>query len=268
MGSANGIQHYIVTSSLIGCADTQNDLWCMLNDYTFEIAVHSPPGTYVITHFGLCMLNDYTFKIAVNSHPGTHVLTHCGPATPYGWTLAQVMACCLMAPSHYLNQYWLLISVVLYHSPQSPESSFTVIAQATFLYNEFENYTLKIIAICPRGQWVKLLHYTNCSYFLPLTAGGAHWAVLQLKIKIVICMAFKFLNLWHLPTCKRSIIHTTHCVTHTKKTSYRKCSYSHCILNLSYWGHGKYQEIFTWVFSMNLSQSISNRNPDHHLIVL
>ena len=29
-----------------------------------------------------------------------------------GSTLAQVMACCLMAPSHYLNQSWLLISQV------------------------------------------------------------------------------------------------------------------------------------------------------------
>ena len=33
-----------------------------------------------------------------------------------GSTLAQVMACCLMAPSHYLNQCWLIISKVLYHS--------------------------------------------------------------------------------------------------------------------------------------------------------
>ena len=33
-----------------------------------------------------------------------------------GSTLAQVMACCLMAPSHYLNQYWLIISEVQWHS--------------------------------------------------------------------------------------------------------------------------------------------------------
>ena len=29
-----------------------------------------------------------------------------------GSTLAQVMACCLMAPSHYLNQCWLIISKI------------------------------------------------------------------------------------------------------------------------------------------------------------
>ena len=33
-----------------------------------------------------------------------------------GSTLAQVMACCLTAPSHYLNQYWLIISEVLWDS--------------------------------------------------------------------------------------------------------------------------------------------------------
>ena len=33
-------------------------------------------------------------------------------------TLVQVMACCLMAPSHYLNQCWLIISKVLWHSSE------------------------------------------------------------------------------------------------------------------------------------------------------
>ena len=34
-------------------------------------------------------------------------------------TLAQVMACCLTAPSHYLSQCWLMISEVLWYSPDS-----------------------------------------------------------------------------------------------------------------------------------------------------
>ena len=33
-----------------------------------------------------------------------------------GSTLAPVMACCLTAPSHYLNQCWLIISKVKWHS--------------------------------------------------------------------------------------------------------------------------------------------------------
>ena len=50
-------------------------------------------------------------------------LTHCGLVTPYndmdrnGSTLVQVMACCLMAPSHYLNHCLLIILGVLWHSP-------------------------------------------------------------------------------------------------------------------------------------------------------
>ena len=35
-----------------------------------------------------------------------------------GSTLAQVMAWCLTAPSHYLNQCWLIISEVMWHSYQ------------------------------------------------------------------------------------------------------------------------------------------------------
>ena len=35
-----------------------------------------------------------------------------------GSTLAQVMAWCLTAPSHYLNQCWLIISEGLWHSPE------------------------------------------------------------------------------------------------------------------------------------------------------
>ena len=61
------------------------------------------------------------------------------------------MACCLSAPSHYLNQYWILISEVLWHSLKS---NFAARAQGTILYNEFENHTLKIIATSTRGQWL------------------------------------------------------------------------------------------------------------------
>ena len=54
------------------------------------------------------------------------LLTHCGIVTPYavnrlgsGSTMAQVMACRLTAPSHYLNQCWLLISKVQWHPSES-----------------------------------------------------------------------------------------------------------------------------------------------------
>ena len=48
--------------------------------------------------------------------------------------MAQEIACCLMALSHYLNQCWLFfISKVLWHSPGS---NLTVCPQATILYNQ------------------------------------------------------------------------------------------------------------------------------------
>ena len=55
---------------------------------------------------------------------------------PHGSTLSQVTACCLAALSHCLNQYWLLISEVLWHSSES---------------NQFEYYIHDITATSPTG---------------------------------------------------------------------------------------------------------------------
>ena len=69
-----------------------------------------------------------------------------------GSTLAQVMACCLMTPSHYLNQCWLIISEVQWHSYYG---DFTRDASTISHWNPFENYMSKIEFKFPRGQWVK-----------------------------------------------------------------------------------------------------------------
>ena len=65
--------------------------------------------------------------------------------------LAQVMACCLTAPSHYLNQCWLIIDKVLWHSSQD------IImrrSQNNNRYNNIENYIFRITLRSPRGQWI------------------------------------------------------------------------------------------------------------------
>ena len=73
----------------------------------------------------------------------------------WSWTtLAQVMACFLTAPSHYLNQCWLIIRGVLWHTS---ESSFAGIAQGIDSGYEFEKDILKNIFKSPRGQWVKCI---------------------------------------------------------------------------------------------------------------
>ena len=52
-------------------------------------------------------------------------------------TLVQVVACCLMAPSHYLNQCWLSTSDVFW---QSQEVNFTGNAEDIYPWYEFKNW--------------------------------------------------------------------------------------------------------------------------------
>ena len=59
------------------------------------------------------------------------------------------MACCLMSPNHYLNNYWLILSKILWHSP---ESNFSWKAQEIFRSHEFENYWFKIISVASSGH--------------------------------------------------------------------------------------------------------------------
>ena len=100
-----------------------------------------------------------------------------------GSILVQVMACCLTAPNHYQNQCWLIISKVQWHSS---EDNFTwdtlainhtkiILKKISFKSPrgqgvkgsalEFENYSLKITSISPRGQWVnKPMSWTTLCY--------------------------------------------------------------------------------------------------------
>ena len=71
-----------------------------------------------------------------------------------GSTVAQVMACCLMAPSHYQNQCWLIISKVEWHSSKG---NFTRDTSAVNHWNCLKNWVPKMSFKFPRGQWV------NCS---------------------------------------------------------------------------------------------------------
>ena len=111
--------------------------------------------------------------------------THLYPCDAIRWhrsgsILAQVIACCLVAPSHYLNQCWLLISEVLYSS----ESNFTARASANIRYNEFEKCTLKII---PTFPWANELTHEEPRDFSRsrlqfwITSSG-HWRWLKLLV--------------------------------------------------------------------------------------
>ena len=69
----------------------------------------------------------------------------------FGSTLVQVMACCLMAQSHFLNQCCVIISEVFSHSP---DGNFTGNSQDIYPWCEFDIYLFKFTAMSPRGQWV------------------------------------------------------------------------------------------------------------------
>ena len=100
-----------------------------------------------ISH-SLCWPRDVIQRKTRTLEISRQVLTHCGLVWRHisGTTLAQVMACCLTVSSHYLNQYWLLISKVIWHSP---ESSFTTSLQTALLYNEFGNLEIILLKLQP-----------------------------------------------------------------------------------------------------------------------
>ena len=80
-----------------------------------------------------------------------------GPSDAIWWhrskpTLVQVMACCLMAPSHYLNQCRLIINKFQRHSYKK---NFTRNSSAINHWSWLQNYLSKISFKSPRGQWVK-----------------------------------------------------------------------------------------------------------------
>ena len=67
------------------------------------------------------VLTNFSWNIPVSAPAGLNGLDSLGPTDAICRqrsvsTLAQVMACCLTAPSHYLNQCWLIISNVKWHS--------------------------------------------------------------------------------------------------------------------------------------------------------
>ena len=61
------------------------------------------------------------------------------------------MACCLTAPSHYLNRCWLLISKVLWHSLESNGTA----SKDVKLSNGVGIYAFKMIDTFPLGQRAK-----------------------------------------------------------------------------------------------------------------
>ena len=69
----------------------------------------------------------------------------------FGSTLVQVMDCCLTAPNHYLNQCWLIIIKVQWHSS---DPNFTRDTSDINHLNKLESYLFRISLKSHREQWV------------------------------------------------------------------------------------------------------------------
>ena len=108
-------------------------------------------------------------------------------------TLAQVMACCLTAPSHYLNQGWLMISKVLWHSP---DSNFTENTHDIYCWNEFEIYQFETVVKSPRGQWVNIVICNLGLYSLSskMTHLQILWSLEAARLDNVMIVSFRNLT--------------------------------------------------------------------------
>ena len=69
-----------------------------------------------------------------------------------------MMACLLIASSHYLNRWWFIISAIQWHSF---EGNFTRDTPAINYWNKLDNYLPKMALKTPRGQWIELLTLTK-----------------------------------------------------------------------------------------------------------
>ena len=133
---------YRQVSLYIDISYINTDEWCVL------VLTHQrSSGAYIRQKTRVPSVQIMAWFLFRNE-PLSESIPVCSELDSYG----EVKACRLLAPTQELNQWRLLISEVLWHSP---ESNFKLSAQATILYNEFENYTFEITATYFRGQRIK-----------------------------------------------------------------------------------------------------------------
>ena len=90
-------------------------IWFSVKMYKKTINTFSVRNVWVDNSMNMCVSKGFMMN-----RTQTIALTHCGLVMSWrlrsGSMLAQVIACCQLVPSYYLNQCWLIISGVLWHS--------------------------------------------------------------------------------------------------------------------------------------------------------
>ena len=141
-----------------------------------------------------------------------------------GSTLVQLMACCLMAPSYYLNQCWLIINgghwhlaggnftetilgkcIEAYSLDHSDDKS-TVIWSALIQINGMLTKILMDI-LFTRGQWVNMIQLqTNGCYHGDFSG---EWSAVTLKIHMLYMKTIDFSIIYKLHSYRKSIIYSS-----------------------------------------------------------
>ena len=91
----------------------------------------------------------------------------------FGWTFVQVMACCLTAPSHYLNQCWLIMNGVLW---RSHKTSFT-----GSVWNYYYYYISQGPMSYPSGAEARILR-DNMVHIIPWLSYVAKWSIAMILV--------------------------------------------------------------------------------------
>ena len=100
---------------------------------------------YTCTRTGRCYLHFWHDSWLINSlWPSDAIWRYRSVST-----LVQAMACCLTASSHYLNQRWLIIGEVLWHSP---EGNFTWSAQDIYPQDIYVSLKITNLRLHPHPQ--------------------------------------------------------------------------------------------------------------------
>ena len=139
----------------INCRQQMDDLWnvsFMTSANSILLSVDYDLYMNICWNWNIWMLIEFRGMFAIwcliNSLSFSDAIWQCRS----GSTLAQVMACCLTATSHYLNQCWLIIRCVLLHSS---ESNFT----SAHELNVFKDYTLKLLTSPWGSELMTILHW-------------------------------------------------------------------------------------------------------------
>ena len=126
-------------------------------------------------NYGISNKINTWFRFAVLCCDYIMVLNSLWPSEAIWWqrsgsTLAQVMACCLTAPSHYPNQCWLIRMIIISKVPwKISEGIIITRSEDTSQQNKISSCIFKIASRSPRDQWVNRFWFVwlmNHSFFM------------------------------------------------------------------------------------------------------